>query len=421
MRKPAKHKMHLEALKETDPKLYALLIREKERQMNGLELIPSENLVSQAVLEALASVPTNKYSEGYAKKRYYGGNEIIDEIELLAIERLKKLFNAEHANVQPLSGSPANMAAFFALMEPNDKFMALRLDMGGHLTHGHAVNFSGKIFRPVHYLLDPETEMLDYDAIEKLAKREKPKVIVSGYTAYPREIDFKRFKEIADNVGAYSMADIAHIAGLCCAGVHENPVPYFDVVTTTTHKTLRGPRGAAIMCRQEFAERIDRAVFPFLQGGPHENVIAAKAVAFKEASTKAFKRYAKQVVKNARALADELEALGNRLVSGGTDNHLMLVDVTVKGLTGKQAEKALEKAHIYCNKNTIPFDKRSPFDPSGIRLGTPAVTTRGMKEGEMKELAYLINCVLENPHSDSVIKKVRSSVLELCREFVFYE
>ncbi len=418
--KKQKHKMHLEALKKADKLLYSLILREKERQMQGIELIPSENLVSEAVLEALATVPTNKYSEGYPGRRYYGGNEIIDKIELLAIKRLKKLFKAEHANVQPLSGSPANMAAFFALMKPGDKFMALRLDMGGHLTHGHKVNFSGVLFKAVHYAVDPKTEMLDYDAIEKLAKKEKPAVLLSGYTAYPRAIDFRRFKEIADSIGAYSMADIAHIAGLCCAGVHENPAPYFDVVTTTTHKTLRGPRGAAIMCKAELANAVDKAVFPFLQGGPHENVIAAKAVAFKEAMQPSFKRYAKQVVKNAKALAEELAALGNRIVSAGTDNHLLLVDVTSKGITGLEAEKALEKAGIYCNKNTIPYDKRSPWDPSGIRLGTPAATTRGMKEGEMQLLAYLINRVLEKPHSTATIKSVKQQVQELCKEFIFY-
>ena len=418
--KKQKHKMHLEALRKADKLLYSLILREKERQMQGIELIPSENLVSEAVLEALATVPTNKYSEGYPGKRYYGGNEIIDEIELLAIKRLKKLFKAEHANVQPLSGSPANMAAFFALMKPSDKFMALRLDMGGHLTHGHKVNFSGMLFKAVHYAVDPKTEMLDYDAIEKLAKKEKPAVLLSGYTAYPRAIDFKRFKEIADSVGAYSMADIAHIAGLCCAGVHENPVPYFDVVTTTTHKTLRGPRGAAIMCKAELANAVDKVVFPFLQGGPHENVIAAKAVAFKEAMQPSFKRYAKQVVRNAKALAEELAALGNRIVSAGTDNHLLLVDVTSKGITGLRAEKALEKACIYCNKNTIPYDKRSPWDPSGIRLGTPAATTRGMKESEMRFLAYLINRVLEKPHSTATIRSVKQHVQELCKEFIFY-
>ncbi|MEM4663156.1 MAG: serine hydroxymethyltransferase [Candidatus Diapherotrites archaeon] len=407
-------------LKQTDPLIYKLLLKEKKRQMQGLELIPSENFVSKAVLQALGSVATNKYSEGYPGRRYYGGNEIIDEIENIAKERLKKLFHAEHTNVQPLSGSPANMAAFFALMEPGDKFMALQLDMGGHLTHGHSANFSGKIFRPVHYTVDKKTETLDYDLIEKIAKKEKPKVIVSGYTAYPRVIDFKRFKEIADSVGAYSMADIAHIAGLCCTGVHENPVPYFDIVTTTTHKTLRGPRGAAIMCKEEFSKKVDKAVFPFIQGGPHENVIAAKAVAFKEASTEKFKRYAKQIVKNARALADELMALGFRLVSGGTDNHLMLVDLTDKRIGGGEAQKVLERARIYCNKNSIPYDKRPIYDPSGIRLGTPALTTRGMKEGEMKEIAHLIAKVIENPYSETTIKRVANEALELCKEFPFY-
>ncbi|MCX8189903.1 MAG: serine hydroxymethyltransferase [Candidatus Diapherotrites archaeon] len=407
-------------LKEIDQTMYTLLLREKKRQMQGLELIPSENFVSKAVLEALGSVATNKYSEGYPGRRYYGGNEIIDEIELLAIERLKKLFSAQHANVQPLSGAPANMAAFFALMEPGDKFMALKLDMGGHLTHGHLANFSGKLFKPVHYLLDPKTEMLDYDAIEKLAIEEKPKLILAGYTAYPRAIDFKRIKEIADKVGAYSMADIAHIAGLCCTGVHENPVPYFDIITTTTHKTLRGPRGAAIMCKEEYAKSVDKAVFPFLQGGPHENVIAAKAVAFKEASTEKFKEYAKQIVKNSRALADELIALGFRLVSGGTDNHLLLVDLTNKKISGGEAQNVLEKAKIYCNKNAIPYDKRSLFDPSGIRLGTPALTTRGMKENEMREIASLIARVLAKPQSGANIKEVAKEVQQLCQSFPFY-
>ena len=413
------NEMHLEKLKEEDPEVYSFILKEKERQNNGIELIPSENLVSQAVLEALASVPTNKYSEGYPGHRYYAGNEFIDDIESLAIERLKKLFKAEHANVQPLSGSPANMAAFFAFMEPGDTFFGMRLDMGGHLTHGHKVNFSGKLFHAVQYGVDSKTELIDFDQIRKLAKQEKPKLILSGYTAYPREVDFKQFREICDEFGAIAMADIAHIAGLCSAGVHENPVPYFDVVTTTTHKTLRGPRGAAIMCKEEFAERVDKAVFPFLQGGPHENVIAAKAVAFKEALQPEFKDYAKQIVKNAKAMADELLKLGNRLVSGGTDNHLMLVDVSKKGLTGKEAETALEKAGIYCNKNTIPFDPRKPWDPSGIRIGTPAVTTHGMKEGEMREIAEIINSAIENP-SDSNLKRLRERSLELCKQFPFY-
>ena len=365
-------------------------------------------------------MPTNKYSEGYPGKRYYSGNEFIDGIESTAVERLKKLFGAEHANVQPLSGSPANMAAFFAFMEAHDTFMGMRLDMGGHLTHGHKVNFSGRLFNAVQYTVDRETELLDYGAILKQAKKEKPKLILSGYTAYPREIDFKRFREICDETGAAAMADIAHIAGLCCAGVHENPVPYFDVVTTTTHKTLRGPRGAAIMCKAEYAEQVDKAVFPFLQGGPHENVIAAKAVAFREALQPSFAQYAKQIVKNAKAMADELMNLGNRLVSSGTDTHLMLVDVMKRGITGKEAEAALEKAGIYCNKNTIPFDSRKPWDPSGIRIGTPAVTTHGMKESEMKEIASIIDSVLKD-QGEANIKKAKSRTLELCGQFKFYK
>ncbi|MEM0360222.1 MAG: serine hydroxymethyltransferase [Candidatus Diapherotrites archaeon] len=412
--------MHLEKLKEFDSKVYGLIEKEKQRQMSGIELIPSENLVSQAVLEALATVPTNKYSEGYPGKRYYSGNEFIDGIENIAIERLKKLFKAEHANVQPLSGAPANLAAFFAFMKPGETLMGLRLDMGGHLTHGHKVNFSGTIFNSVQYGLDPKTELLDFEQIRKTAIESKPKIILSGYSAYPRAIDFKQFREICNETGAIAMADIAHIAGLCCTGQHENPVPYFDVVTTTTHKTLRGPRGAAIMCKKEFAEQIDKAVFPFLQGGPHENVIAAKAVAFKEALQPEFKKYARQVVKNARVLAETLMAKGNRLVSGGTDNHLMLVDVSKKGLTGKQAEAFLEMAGIYCNKNTIPFDPRKPWDPSGIRLGTPAATTRGMKESEMKEIGEIINLVLEKPNK-TTIKKAREKTKELCKNFPFYE
>lgn len=414
------NEMHLSKVKETDPKLYSLIQREKQRQMEGIELIPSENLVSQAVLEAVGSVPTNKYSEGYPGKRYYAGNEFIDQIEQTAIDRLNKLFNAEHSNVQPLSGSPANMAAFFAFMEPGDTLMGMRLDMGGHLTHGHKVNFSGQLFNAVQYSVDKETERLDFDQIRELAKEHQPKLILSGYTAYPREIDFKQFREICDEIGAIAMADIAHIAGLCAVGVHENPVPYFDVVTTTTHKTLRGPRGAAIMCREEHAKRVDKAVFPFLQGGPHENVIAAKAVAFKEALSESFTEYAEQIVKNAKTLAEELSALGNRLVAGGTDNHLMLVDVTEKDLTGKEAESALEKAGIYCNKNTIPFDSRKPWNPSGIRIGTPVITTRGMKEGEMKEIASIINSVLEKPEK-KVIEKAKQRSLELCKEFSFYK
>jgi len=416
----AEYEMHLDYLKGKDPKLYDLILKERDRQNNGIELIPSENLVSQSVLEALGSVPTNKYSEGYPGKRYYSGNEFIDQIESLAVNRMKELFNAEHVNVQPLSGSPANMAAFFAFMEPGETLMGLRLDMGGHLTHGHKVNFSGKLFNSIQYTLDRETELIDFDEIRKLAKEHNPKIILSGYTAYPREIDFKQFKEICDEVGAIAMADIAHIAGLCCTGQHENPTPYFDVVTTTTHKTLRGPRGAVIMCKEEHAEKIDKAVFPFLQGGPHENVIAAKAVAFKEALQPEFKDYAKQIVKNAKAMADELLVLGNRLVSGGTDNHLILVDVSKKNLTGKEAESALEKTGIYCNKNTIPFDPRKPWDPSGIRIGTPAVTTHGMKESEMKEIASIMNSAIEDT-SEENLKKQKQRTLEMCKQFKFYK
>ncbi|MFH0973164.1 MAG: serine hydroxymethyltransferase, partial [Candidatus Micrarchaeota archaeon] len=358
----------MDQLREADPEIAAAIEKEFERQATVLELIPSENVVSGAVLEALGSVLTNKYSEGYPHKRYYGGNEFIDIVEDIAIERAKKLFGAEHVNVQPYSGSPANMAVYFALLEPGDKLMGMSLAMGGHLTHGHPVNFSGKLYKPVHYGVDKETELIDYDVVRKLALAEKPKIIVSGATAYPRLFDFKRFAEIAEECGAYSMADIAHIAGLIAAGVHPSPFPFTDVVTTTTHKTLRGPRGAMIMCKQAFAERIDKAVFPGLQGGPHEHAIAGKAVAFAEAAKPEFKEYAKQIVKNAKALADELNALGFRLVSGGTDNHLILIDLTPKNVTGKQAEAALDKAHITVNKNMIPFDSRKPFDPSGIRI-----------------------------------------------------
>ncbi len=418
----AKYAMHLDFLRKADKPVFEAIIAEKNRQMQGIELIPSENLVSQAVLEAMGSVATNKYSEGYPGKRYYGGNEFIDVIENLAIERCKKLFKAEHVNVQPLSGSPANMAVYFATMNVGDTFMGMKLTEGGHLTHGHPVNFSGKLYKCVQYGVSRETEMLDYDAVEKQAMEAKPKLILSGYTAYPRTIDFKRFREICDKAGAFCMADIAHIAGLCAAGVHENPVPFFDAVTTTTHKTLRGPRGAVIMCREEFAEKIDKAVFPGLQGGPHEHIIAAKAVAFGEALKPQFAQYAKQIVKNAAALAEELMMLGLRLVSNGTDNHLMLVDVfKSKGLTGKQAEHALELAAIYCNKNTIPFDTRTPWDPSGIRIGTPVLTTRGMKESEMKEVAKFIVKALDNNGNETKLAAIKKDVALFCKQFPFYK
>jgi len=407
-------------LEKSDSEITRALENEKKRQMEGLELIASENYVSKAVLEAMGSIFTNKYSEGYPHKRYYGGNEFVDVIEDLAIERAKKLFGAEHVNVQPYSGSPANHAVFFALLELKDKFMGMSLAMGGHLTHGSAVNFSGKHYAAIPYGVSKEDERIDYDEIRKIALQEKPKLILSGYTAYPREIDFKEFKRIAEEVGAISFADISHISGLCSAGVHENPVPYFDVVSTTTHKTLRGPRGAMIMCKEALAQKIDKAVFPGLQGGPHDHINAAKAVAFGEALKPEFKEYAKQIVRNAKALGEELQAQGFRLVSGGTDNHLLLVDLTPKNITGKEAETLLDEAGIYCNKNMIPFDTRKPFDPSGIRLGTPALTTRGMKEKEMKEVGILIAKTIEHRSDETVKKKIRGEVIELCKGFVIY-
>ena len=410
-----------EELAKEDSDIYNMILAEKERQMDGIELIPSENLVSKAVLEAMGSYPNNKYAEGYPGHRYYGGNEVIDKIEQLAIDRLKSLFGAEHANVQPNSGSPANMAAYFALLETGDKAMGLKLTEGGHLTHGHKVNFSGKTYNFIQYGVSKETETLDYDAILKQAKEEKPKLILSGYTAYPRNIDFKRFREICDEVGAYCMADISHIGGLCATGVHENPTPYFDVVTTTTHKTLRGPRSAVIMCKEEFATKIDKAVFPGLQGGPHEHIIAAKAVAFKEASQPSFADYTKQIVANAKQLASSLQEHGYRLVSDGTDTHLILVDVRKGGISGIDAESALEKAGMYCNKNTIPFETGSPWDPSGSRIGTPVLTTRGMKESEMKQVAEFMDLALKNKDNDSKLKKIKADVKEFCSVFRFYD
>ncbi|MEM0475455.1 MAG: serine hydroxymethyltransferase [Candidatus Norongarragalinales archaeon] len=419
------HQTHLEQLREADPEIARAIENELRRQMTVLELIPSENLVSGAVLEAMGSVLTNKYSEGYPHKRYYGGNEFIDVVEETAVLRAKRLFGVEnagvHVNVQPYSGSPANMAAYLALLEPGETIMGMALAQGGHLTHGHKVNFSGRLFKTVQYGVDKTTELIDYDALRKQAREAKPKIIVSGATAYPRFFDFKQFDEIADEVGAYSMADIAHIAGLVAGGVHPSPFPFTDVVTTTTHKTLRGPRGAMIFCKAEFAEKIDKAVFPLLQGGPHEHSIAGKAVAFAEAAKPEFKEYARQIVKNAKALADELTALGFRLVSGGTDNHLILIDLTSKGVTGLQAETALDKAHITVNKNLIPFDPRKPVDPSGIRIGTPVLTTRGMRESEMKEVARLIDDAIRNWQNDEMLARVKTRVLELCDKHPFYE
>ncbi len=405
------------SLHESDPQVADILDHETRRQAHGIELIPSENYASQAVMEATGSVFTNKYSEGYPGKRYYGGQEYVDQVEQLAIDRAKKLFGVEHANVQPYSGSPANTAVYFALLEYGDTIMGLKLDHGGHITHGLPISFSGKSFNCVGYEVEKETGRINMDAVRELALKNRPKLIIAGYTAYSRPIDWKAFKEIADEVGAITMADIAHIAGLIAGGAHESPVPYFDVITTTTHKTLRGPRGAMIMCKTEFAKDIDRAVFPGLQGGPHDNTTAAKAVAFGEALKPEFKQYAEQIVKNAKKLAERLIHHGFELVSGGTDNHLILADLTNKNIPGKIAQEALDKAGITLNKNTVPFDPRSPFDPSGIRLGTPAITTRGMKEPEMEKVADFIADALAHHTDDEHLAKIKEQVKDLCSGF----
>ncbi len=413
----------MDDISKTDSAVSDAIKNELTRIRNGVELIPSENFTSKAVMQAMGSVFTNKYSEGYPAKRYYGGNEYVDVVEQLAIDRAKELFGAEHVNVQPYSGSPANQAVYFALLQIGDTYMGFDLNAGGHLTHGSPVNFSGKHYQCVAYTVDKETETLDYDKIKKQAREVKPKMILSGLTAYPRKIDFKAFKEIADDVGAYHWADIAHIAGLCATGYHQNPVPFCDVVTTTTHKTLRGPRGAMIMCLEKHAKAIDKAVFPGLQGGPHDHVNAAKAVAFKEALSPQYKEYCGQIVKNAKVLADTLMSQGLELVTGGTDNHLMVIKLPSKGLTGKgkEVQNRLEEAGIYTNKNTIPFEPNTPFNPSGIRLGTPAVTTRGMKESEMKVIGESIAKVIDNINDTVAIDKVRADILELCNHFPLYE
>lgn len=404
-------------LKTIDPEIYEVMRHEIDRQRTKLNLIASENYASRAVLQAQGSVMTNKYAEGYPGKRYYGGCEFVDVAENLAIERAKKLFKAEHINVQPHSGSSANMAVYFAMLNHGDTIMSMDLSHGGHLSHGSPVNFSGKLFKVVPYGVSRETRAIDYDELSKIAKENKPKIIVSGASAYPRELDFKRFREIADESGALLLADIAHIAGLVVAGIHSDPVPYADFVTTTTHKTLRGPRGGMIMCRQEYAKDIDKTVFPGIQGGPLMHVIAAKAVAFKEAMSKEFTEYQKQIVKNAKKISDELIIRGNDLVSGGTDNHLMLVDLTPIGITGKEAEAKLQEAGIILNKNTIPFETKSPFITSGIRIGTPAVTTRGMKEKEMIIIAEAVDKIIRNSNDIEKIKDVKRTMLELCNQF----
>lgn len=403
-----------------DPAIADILTRETERQEYNLEFIASENFVSEAVLEAQGSVLTNKYAEGYPAKRYYGGCEVVDEAEQLAIDRAKELFGAEHANVQAHSGSQANMAAYMAVCQPGDTVLGMNLAHGGHLTHGSPVNFSGKLYNIVAYGLDAETGRIDYEEVEKLAVENKPKMIVVGASAYPREIDFAAFRAIADKVGAVVMVDMAHIAGLVAAGVHPNPVPYAEFVTTTTHKTLRGPRGGMILCTEEWSKKLNSNIFPGIQGGPLMHVIAAKAVALKEALSPEFKIYAQQVVDNAQALAKGLVEKGYNLVSGGTDNHLMLVDFTGTEMTGKVAERALEDAGITVNKNAVPFDTRSPFVTSGVRIGTPATTTRGLKEAEMIQVADWIDRALKNVDDESALKQIRAEVKELCKRFPLY-
>ena len=412
----------MENLKTADPAVAEAIDKELNRQRTKLELIASENIVSKAVLEAQGSVLTNKYAEGYPGKRYYGGCEFVDVVEQLAIDRAKKLFGAAYANVQPHSGAQANMAVFFALLQPGDTVMGMNLTDGGHLTHGSPVNMSGKYFHIVPYGVRKEDERIDYDELERIAKDCQPKLIVAGASAYARVIDFERMAKIAHGVGAYLMVDIAHIAGLVAAGLHPSPVPYADVVTTTTHKTLRGPRGGMILCKDaEFGKQFNKAIFPGIQGGPLMHVIAAKAVALGEALQPSFKAYAQQVIKNAKVLADELTADGFRIVTGGTDNHLMLVDLTSKNLTGKVAQNLLDEVNITVNKNTIPFEPLSPFVTSGIRLGSPALTTRGFKEADMKEVADIIALVLDHPEDAAAKEEAKKRVAALCKKYPLYE
>jgi glycine hydroxymethyltransferase len=407
-------------LAEADPEIARLVREETRRQAEGLELIASENFVSPAVLEAVGSTLTNKYAEGYPGKRYYGGCEVVDQVEQLAIDRAKQLFGAEHANVQPHSGSQANMAAYFALAQPGDTFLAMSLNFGGHLTHGSPVNFSGKLYKIVPYGLRQADETIDMDEVARLAREHKPKVLVVGASAYPRTLHFERFAEIAREVGAAMVVDMAHIAGLVAAGLHPNPVPFAEIVTSTTHKTLRGPRGGLILTREQHAKVLNSQIFPGIQGGPLEHVIAGKAVAFGEALRPAFKDYARQVIENAQAMAEGLKRAGLRLVSGGTDNHLMLVDLRPKKLTGKVAEEALGKAGVTVNKNMIPWDPEKPMTPSGIRVGTPALTTRGMGVREMTLVAQLIGRALDAPTDDAALAKIRGEVRELCAHFPMY-
>jgi glycine hydroxymethyltransferase len=407
-------------ISEIDPQLAQALENELQRQEYKLNLIASENYASRAVMEATGSIMTNKYAEGYPGKRYYGGCEFVDVAENLARERAKALFGAEHVNVQPHSGSGANMAVYFSVLKPGDKILSMDLSHGGHLSHGSPVNFCGQLYNVISYGVSKDTKTIDHDELMRMAKEHKPKMIVVGASAYPRELDFKAFRDIADEVGAYLLADIAHIAGLIVGGEHQNPIPHADFVTTTTHKTLRGPRGGMIMCREEYAKAIDKTVFPGIQGGPLMNIIASKAVAFKEAQTREFKDYQKQIVVNAKTLAFDLMEKGQDIVSDGTDNHLMLVDLTKSDITGKDAEAAMTRAGIILNKNTIPFETRSPFITSGIRIGTPAITTRGMKENEMHIISDHIDTVLRNLNDETTLNKVNNDIRDLCAGFPIY-
>ncbi|MHB9938547.1 serine hydroxymethyltransferase [Clostridium sporogenes] len=411
--------MNFTNLKKTDLTLLGMIKKEEERQEYNIELIASENFTSLSVMEAMGSLLTNKYAEGYPHKRYYGGCEFVDEVEDLARERLKKLFGAEHANVQPHSGSQANMAVYMSVLQPGDTILGMDLSHGGHLTHGSPVNFSGKLYNFISYGVDKETETIDYELLKKIALENKPKMIVAGASAYPRIIDFQKIREICDEVDAYMMVDMAHIAGLVATGLHPSPVPYADFVTTTTHKTLRGPRGGAILCKEEYAKAVDKAIFPGIQGGPLMHIIAAKAVCFGEALKEDYKEYMDQVVKNTKVLGEELNNYGFRLISGGTDNHLLLIDLTNKNITGKEAEKLLDSVGITVNKNTIPFETLSPFVTSGIRIGTPAVTTRGFKEEEMKKIAYFMNYSIE--HREENLSQIKEQVKEICKKYPLYQ
>ena len=422
-------------LKQEDPAIYDLIQEEADRQEYGIELIASENYTSKAVMEAMGSVLTNKYSEGYIGKRYYGGNQVIDKIEAIAIERCKQLFGCDHVNVQPLSGSPANAAVYFAVLKPGDKVLGLKLDHGGHLSHGHPVNFSGMLYNFVQYEVDKETGRIDMDKVREIALREKPKMILAGFSAYSRNLDWKRFKEIADEVGALTMADISHIAGLIAGKAIESPVPYFDIVTTTTHKTLRGPRSAIIMCKDKMiqkmvkgelkevslAKEIDKGVFPGMQGGPHDHITAGKAVAFGEALKPEFQTYAKNIIKNMQAMADELMKRGYKIISDGTDNHLVVIDMTSKNVSGKEAEVALEKVGISTSRSTIPFDPRKPMDPSGLRVGTAAITTRGFDENDSRKVADIMDRTIQNKDNDEALNAIRQEIVDLCKAHPLYK